>query len=93
VVLRDLGRVLAPGAPVVITFSNRCFPTKAITLWHSLSDQGRLELVGHYLQAAGNWEQIELFDRSPKGWGSDPLYAVVACASPRQFQSDTKENL
>ncbi len=81
-VLRDLGRVLEPGAPVVITFSNRCFPTKAVGVWHSLSDRGRLELVGRYLQKAGNWEQIELLDRSPKGWGRDPLYAVVARASP-----------
>lgn len=92
VVLRNLGRVLAPGAPVVITFSNRCFPTKAVAVWHSLNDQGRLELVGRYLQEAGNWEQIELLDRSPKGWRSDPLYAVVARALPSQFRSDEKGN-
>ncbi|NVO32519.1 class I SAM-dependent methyltransferase [Hymenobacter lapidiphilus] len=29
-VLRELARVLRPGAPLVITFSNRCFPSKAI---------------------------------------------------------------
>ncbi len=81
-VLRDLGRVLAPGAPVVITFSNWCFPTKAVAVWYSLSDKGRLEFVGQYVQAAGNWEQIKLLDRSPKGWGGDPLYAVVARTSP-----------
>ena len=92
VVLRDLGRVLVPGAPVVITFSNRCFPTKAVTVWHSLSARGRLELVRRYLQAAGNWKQIELLDRSPSGWRSDPLYAVVARASPRQGQSDKNRN-
>ena len=27
-VLREVGRVLKPGAPLVITFSNRCFPQK-----------------------------------------------------------------
>lgn len=81
-VLRDLGRVLEPSAPVVITFSNRCFPTKAVAIWHRLSSRGRLELVGRYLQAAGNWTQLELLDRSPAGWGSDPLYAVVARAAP-----------
>ncbi|CAA9568215.1 MAG: hypothetical protein AVDCRST_MAG86-1280 [uncultured Truepera sp.] len=79
-VLRDLGRVLAPGAPVVITFSNRCFPTKAVAVWHTLSDPGRLELVEGYLQEAGNWEGIEGLDRSPNRWG-DPLYAVVARAA------------
>jgi SAM-dependent methyltransferase len=28
-VLREVGRVLKVGAPVAITFSNRCFPTKS----------------------------------------------------------------
>lgn len=79
-VLRDLSRVLRPAAPVVITFSNRCFPTKAVAIWHTLDDRGRLELVGHYLQEADNWESIELLDRSPNRW-SDPLYAVVARAA------------
>lgn len=84
-VLRDLGRVLAPGAPVVITFSNRCFPTKAVAIWHHLDDRGHLELVAHYLEEAGNWEGVTQLDRSPKaarmGRG-DPLYAVVARARP-----------
>jgi hypothetical protein len=81
-VLRDLGRVLRPGAPVVITFSNRCFPTKAVAIWHRLNDRGRLGLVAGYLEEAGNWTRVEQLDRSPKGRGSDPLYAVVARAVP-----------
>jgi len=31
-VLREVARVLMSGAPVVITFSNRCFPTKAVAI-------------------------------------------------------------
>ena len=78
-VLRDLARVLRPGAPVVITFSNRCFPSKAIAAWHALDSRGHLALVRTYLQAAGSWHRIELLDRSPQPPGhSDPLYAVVA---------------
>ena len=84
-VLRDLGRVLKHGSPVVITFSNRCFPTKAVAIWHHLDDRGRLELVARYLEEAGNWAGVAQLDRSPKaarlGWG-DPLYAVVARARP-----------
>lgn len=80
-VLRDLRRVLAPGAPVVITFSNRCFPTKAVAIWHHLGDRGRLNLVGRYLQEAG-WECVQLLDRSPRSGGNDPLYAAVAHAKP-----------
>ncbi len=85
-VLRDLRRVLVPGGPVVITFSNRCFPTKAVAVWHQLDDQGRLELVGRYLEEAG-WEQIQLLDRSPNRRGSDPLYAAVAYAPERPQKS------
>jgi SAM-dependent methyltransferase len=79
-VLRDLARVLRPDAPVVITFSNRCFPTKAVAAWHALDEQGHLALVKQYLLAAGNWHNIELLDRSPMPRRSDPLYAVIGRA-------------
>lgn len=83
-VLRDLGRVLVPGGPVVITFSNRCFPTKAVSVWHGLDDQGHVALVQRYLKAAGNWADIQGLDRSPRQGGrrtGDPLYAVVGLAT------------
>jgi SAM-dependent methyltransferase len=48
-VLREVGRVLKAGAPVVITFSNRCFPTKAVAVWHQLDDRDRMKLVERYL--------------------------------------------
>ena len=75
-VLRDLGRVLAAGAPLVITFSNRCFPTKAVRAWLLRGDLGHAELVTRYLKAAGNWTAIEHLDRSPPT--GDRLHAVVA---------------
>lgn len=77
-VLRDVGRVLKPGSPVVITFSNRCFPTKAVSVWHQLNDGGHMRLVEDYLREAGNWDDIRSLDRSPRRIFSDPLYAVVA---------------
>jgi SAM-dependent methyltransferase len=76
-VLREVGRVLAPGAPLVVTFSNRCFPTKAVAVWQALDDLGHAELVMHYLRAAGNWTAIRALDRSPRTHGADPLFAVV----------------
>jgi SAM-dependent methyltransferase len=78
-VLREAGRVLRPGAPVVITFSNRCFPAKAIACWRMLDDEGHLRLIGHYLQEAGNWRDPRCCDHCPKG--GDPLHAVIAFAS------------
>jgi SAM-dependent methyltransferase len=76
-VLREVGRVLRPGAPVVVTFSNRCFPTKAVNIWHQLDDKGRMRLVESYLEVAGNFRNIRGLDRSPRRLFSDPLYAVI----------------
>jgi len=76
-VLREVGCVLKGGAPVAITFSNRCFPTKAVEIWHRLDDAGHMRLVEGYLQEAGNFRGINSLDRSPDRRFSDPLYAVV----------------
>jgi SAM-dependent methyltransferase len=76
-VLREVGRVLKPDAPIVISFSNRCFPDKAVAVWHQLDDRGHMQLVERYLHEAGNWNDIESLDRSPRHFFSDPLYAVV----------------
>lgn len=77
-VLREVGRVLKPGAPFVITFSNRCFPSKAVRVWLEGSDLEHQNLVEGWLKQAGNWEQIEKHNRSPLS--GDPLYAVVGRA-------------
>ena len=76
-VLQEVGRVLKVGAPVVITFSNRCFPTKAVAVWHQLDDRGHVKLVERYLQEAGNFRNIRNLDRSPRRLFSDPLHAVI----------------
>jgi SAM-dependent methyltransferase len=75
-VLREVGRVLKPGGPIVITYSNRCFPTKAVAIWQALDDRSHCALIERYLLDAGNWGDITWLDRSPGG--GDPLYAVVA---------------
>jgi SAM-dependent methyltransferase len=80
-VLQEVGRVLRPGAPVVITFSNRCFPTKAVAVWHRLDDRGHVGLVEGYLKNAGNFRDMRSLDRSPRRPFSDPLYAVVGSST------------
>ena len=75
-VLRDAGRVLRPGAPLVITFSNRCFPTKATAIWQSVDDVGHAGLVRKYLEDAGGWSDIEASERTTMP--GDPLYAIRA---------------
>jgi SAM-dependent methyltransferase len=76
-VLREVGRVLKSGAPLVITFSNRCFHTKAVAVWRQLDDRGHMKLVESYLQEAETFQNIRSLDRSQRRLFSDPLYAVI----------------
>src|SRR5215471_14377140 len=52
-VFREVGRVLRPGAPFIVSFSNRCFPTKAVAIWQSLSGPDQQRLVAAYMRAGG----------------------------------------
>lgn len=74
-VFKELARVLRPGAPLVVTFSNRCFPDKAVYAWQALDDAGHAGLVKHYFAAAG-FGSAEVYAHRPT-YG-DPLYGVVA---------------
>jgi SAM-dependent methyltransferase len=75
-VIRETGRVLKPGAPLIVTFSSRCLPTRAIGCWCLLDDAGHLCLIAQHFVQAGNWSDIRCLDRTPPG-GGDPLYAVI----------------
>ncbi|HEX3918985.1 MAG TPA: methyltransferase domain-containing protein [Caulobacteraceae bacterium] len=77
-VFTDLARVLKPGAPLVVSFSNRCFPTKAVAVWLRLNDDGHATLVELYMQAAG-FKDVEVHALS-YGRMCDPMYAVVGRA-------------
>jgi SAM-dependent methyltransferase len=87
-VLAEVARVLRPGAPVVITFSNRCFPTKAIRGWLATDDQGHCEIVAEYVRRAGGFTPPEISLRTPSRtsagavYRGDPLYGVVARRLP-----------
>lgn len=74
-VFAEVARVLRPGAPFVVTFSNRCFPTKAVLAWRALDDAGHVALVRQYAEAGG-FDAVETsVHRPPTG---DPLFGVVA---------------
>jgi SAM-dependent methyltransferase len=77
-VFGQVARVLRPGGPFAVTFSNRCFPTKAIAGWLYSSDAQRVELVVEYFRRSGGWEAPVAGRRTPEGHPGDPLFAVWA---------------
>ena len=77
-VFREVARVLRPGAPFVVTFSNRCFPTKAIRGWLATDDATHVEIVRQYFSRAGRFDPPETSQRVPLDQPGDPLWAVWA---------------
>jgi len=77
-VFAEVRRALRPGTPFVVSYSNRCFPTKAVAIWRSLDMTGHAALVRLYLERAG------FIAVTPhvlaNGASCDPLIAVVGKA-------------
>ena len=77
-VFAEVRRLLVAGAPFVVSFSNRCFPTKAVAIWRSLDTSGHAALIRLYLERAGFAEvAVEVLS---DGRASDPLIAVIGRA-------------
>lgn len=79
-VLREVNRVLKPGGKVILSQSNRCFPSKAVNMWLNMNDREHLELINGYLKYAGGYmEGVEAWDISASGGDAyDPMYIVEA---------------
>ena len=81
-VFAEVRRVLAPRGVFVCTFSNRCFPTKAIHGWLATNDAGRCAIVAEYFRHSGGWDPPITQLRTPPGTYGDPLYAVWSRRTP-----------
>ncbi len=77
-VFAEARRVLTAGGLMVLTFSNRCFPTKAIRGWLAASDEGRCQIVAEYFRQSGGWSEPQIALCTPPNTPGDPLYAVWA---------------
>ena len=76
-VLAEVYRVLRPGGKVLITFSNRCFPTKVIKVWLASNDIQRVALVSSYFHYGMQWGELTAVDCTPEG-AEEPLFLVSA---------------
>jgi SAM-dependent methyltransferase len=75
-VFAEFGRVLAPGGVLVVSFTNRMFPTKAVRAWRTAGMDGRADLVRSYCEAGGLTVTDVVSDRPE----TDPFVAVIARA-------------
>ncbi len=80
-VFEEVARVLRPGGLFVLTFSDRCFPTKAIRGWLATDDAEHVAIVRRYFELAGAFEEPRDALRTDPRDGGDPLFAVWAAAA------------
>jgi SAM-dependent methyltransferase len=76
-VFTEVGRVLRAGAPFVVSFSNRMFPTKAVWIWQRATEPQRVDLVARYFAGSGVFDNIETTERRCETEYADPVYAVI----------------
>lgn len=76
-VFAEVARVLRPGGVFACTFSNRCFPTKAIRGWLATDDRGRVAIVEAYFDLTAGFSRPTGQVRNPAA-RTDPLCAVWA---------------
>ncbi|KAK4283939.1 hypothetical protein QN277_000836 [Acacia crassicarpa] len=81
-VFKEMQRILKPGGLAIISFSNRLFWTKAISIWTSTGDADHVMIVGSYFHYAGGFEPPQAVDISPNPGRSDPLYIVYSRKLP-----------
>ena len=74
----EIARILVPGGACHVSFSNRMFPTKAVSVWHRLDSRDHARLIGYYFVEAGLFDEPRLADISPAPGQSDPMFVVAA---------------
>ncbi len=74
--MREVARVLRPGGRFVCTFSNRCFPTKAVRGWLEAAEAERPGIVQAYFATSGAFAPATAA-RRPEA-RRDPLWVVWA---------------
>ncbi len=77
-VFDEVARVLRPGGWFCCTFSNRCFPTKAIRGWVAIDESSRPAVVAEYFQRSTGFGEPTVDVVVAPGQLCDPLWAIWA---------------
>lgn len=78
-IFEEMARVLRPGGRAIMSFSNRCFPTKVIDIWARTSDLEHVFIVGCYFHYTGKFHRPVAHELNTGIFGlSDPMYIVEA---------------
>jgi len=80
-VMKEVGRVLKPGGTVILSTSNRCFPTKAVDIWLRTNDVEHCVIYASYMHYSDAFEAPQARDITPffgKIGLGDPMYAIWA---------------
>jgi SAM-dependent methyltransferase len=86
-VVSEIARVLKPGGVAIVSFSNRMFYQKAISVWRDGTETDRVQLVVNYFKSVSSFKQPKVVvHQSPIApflqmlgiAGADPFYAVYA---------------
>ena len=86
-IFNEVRRVLHPGKPFILTFSNRWFPPKVVKIWQDCPKFDRLGLILEYFLKAGGFSDLHTWsmrglprpenDKYANSMAlSDPVYAV-----------------
>lgn len=90
-VFAEMHRVLKPHGLVLISQSNRCFPSKAIDIWLHTTEYEHIQIIGSYFHYAGGFIELQAEDISPRPGLSDPLYVISARKQTKEEEEEEKE--
>ena len=84
-VFQQINRILKHNGLLVIFYSNRMFPTKAVTVWHQTNQDQKQDLIDKYFQVAenelGRFMPAQFLDITPStqvDTYTDPVYVAMA---------------
>ncbi|MFT5197123.1 MAG: hypothetical protein ACI9EW_003257 [Cellvibrionaceae bacterium] len=80
-VFADVYRILKPGGRFVVSYSNRCFPSKATAVWQTTTDIQHAQMIVSYFQHSAEWGEVAARIKSVDTGApadEDPLFVLWA---------------